>query len=314
MWSTLIGFLVTMSTEYWHRSKSEGPLLWQDWPEDRTGKRLFLLDALNRIGRFRDGEYWERQPGYFCDCGRCQLPADISKADRTARESAHKILYYSRVQYKPEYWSVTEAPDEGLGPSEIGQYEFSLDEWREAVNLSARVRDISEFDLVFSPFKSAAQFIIDAAVKGRLHTFESPFGSGEFKAIPARRWNNSFEDLKARFAFGRFTPEKLLVDADPRGTHVIFVNASDVDRLVQSKSPRKGSIKSTTDFTKWLVAQRQAGDQKATKAIYKEYALEKFGVTKWQFEKCWSKARSLVPKPKGIWGKKGMRTSSEEIK
>ena len=42
------------------------------------------------------------------------------------------------------------------------------------MSLSARLRDISEFDLLFSPFKSAAQFIIDAAVEGRLQTFESP--------------------------------------------------------------------------------------------------------------------------------------------
>jgi hypothetical protein len=301
-----------MSAEYWHRS--EGPLLWQDWPEDRTGKHLFVLDALNRIGRFHDGEYWERQPGYFCDCGRCQLPADISKADRTAREIAHKILYYGRVQYKPDFRIATKAPAGGLGPSGIGQYEFSPDDWREAVSLSARLQNIFEFDFLFSPFKSAAQFIINAAVKGDLHTFGSPFGAGEFKAIPTKRWNNSFEDLKARFAFGRFTPEKFLVDADPRGTHVIFVNANEVERLLKPKTPLKGSIKAETDVTNWLVAQRQTGDQRATRAVYEEYAVERFGVTPWQFKKCWSKARSLEPQPKGIWGKTGTRTASEEIK
>jgi hypothetical protein len=301
-----------MSAEYWHRS--EGPLLWQDWPEDRTGKHLFLLDALNRIGRFRDGEHWERQPGYFSDCRRCQLPADISNADRTARETAHKILYYGRVQYKPQYWTVTEAPDEGLGAFEIGRYEFSLDEWREAVNLSARVRENSEFDLLFSPFKSAAQYIIDAAVKGRLHTFESPFGSGEFKAIPARRWNNSFEDLKARFAFGRFTPEKLLVDADPRGTHVIFVDSKQVQHLLKQEGPFKGTINSTTEFTRWLVNCRLSGPQNATKAVYKAHGIETFGILKGQFEGCWQKAAREVKNPKGRWGKSGTRTSSEEIK
>ena len=114
--------------------------------------------------------------------------------------------------------------------------------------------------------------------------------------------------------FGRFSPEKLLVDADPRGTHVIFVDANQVQHLLKQEGPFKGTINSTTEFTRWLINCRLSGGQDATKAIYKAHGMKTFGISKGQFQGCWEKAAREVPNPKGRWGKSGPRTSSEEIK
>ena len=183
------------------------------------------------------------------------------------------------------------------------------------MNLSARVRENSEFDLLFSPFKSAAQYIIDAAVKGRLHTFESPVRLRRVQGDPGQTLEQFVRRPQSAFCVWTLHPRKA-----PCRRRSAW-HTCNLCQFEASAAPfeARGAVQRNDQFDDrihddGLSTARLSGPQNATKAVYKAHGIETFGILKGQFEGCWQKAAREVKNPKGRWGKSGTRTSSEEIK